>query len=79
MALVKHSTQNVISTIVTDVSAVRNLRRRMFAMPSETALVSTLARAKLAPRRRRRARAAAAQLFSSVSKRPYTTAMTTTT
>jgi hypothetical protein len=74
VALVKHSTANVISTIVIDVRAVRNLRRRMFAMPSNTALISTLARAKLAvcgvprPLRRR---------FSSVSNFPYTTPITT--
>ena len=47
--LVKHSTANVMSTIVRAVSIVRKRRLRMFAMPSTTALNSTLARAKLAP------------------------------
>ena len=47
--LVKHNTAKVISTMVMAVSAVRNLRLRMFAMPNMTAVSNTLSRAKLAP------------------------------
>jgi hypothetical protein len=49
LALVKQSTANVISTIVMLVSAVRNFRFRMLAIPSTIAAISTLPRARLAP------------------------------
>ncbi|HYO08184.1 MAG TPA: hypothetical protein VER17_04370 [Tepidisphaeraceae bacterium] len=66
----KHRTAKVISTMVVDVSTVRNRRRRMLAMPSSTALVSTLARAKLIDVAGASPRPPARRRFSSASNLP---------